>query len=65
MAEKGEAYQKGDVILQKGLPLYRFVSATRSDCQITITYEQGGFSHRWGTFSLSRVNGVWKLVRRG
>lgn len=60
MAEKGEAYQRGDV-MQKGLPLYRFMRATRSGCQIRITYEQGGFAHRWGTFSISRVKGVWRL----
>lgn len=63
MAEKGGAYQRGDV-MRKGVPLYRFVSATRSGCRISVHYEQGGFVRGWGTFSLLRVDGAWKLVGR-
>ncbi|KRB86306.1 hypothetical protein ASE00_06190 [Sphingomonas sp. Root710] len=61
IAEKGQAYQRGDV-MQPGLPLYRFVSATRSGCRIRINYEQGGFAHRWGTFSLFHIAGAWRVT---
>lgn len=61
MAEKGEAYQRGDV-MQKGVPLHRFVRATRSGCQIRVSFESGGFTKGWGSISISRISGVWKLV---
>lgn len=61
MAEKGAPYQRGDV-MQPGLPLYRFVSATRSGCRIRINYEQGGIAHRWGTFSLFHIAGAWRVT---
>lgn len=61
MAEKGAAYQRGDVMI-RGLPRYRFVRAARSGCRIRITYEQGGFAHLWGSFSLSRDYGGWRLI---
>jgi len=64
IAEVGGAYQRSDVVLDNGLPIFRFVSAARAGCRLAITYERGGFGHRWGTFSLSIVNGIWKLRSR-
>lgn len=61
IAEKGEAYQRGD-IMEKGVPLYRFVRATRSGCRIRISVEHGGFAKGWDIVSLSRIRGVWKLA---
>jgi len=63
IAEKGGAYQRGDVMV-RGLPLYRFVSATRSGCSLSIAYERGGFTHHSGEFLLSRTDGIWRLVGR-
>jgi hypothetical protein len=61
MAEKGKAFQKGDV-MRPGVPLYRFVSASRSGCRIRIAYERGGFTNATGAFILSYGNGAWKLT---
>lgn len=63
IAERGEAYQRGDVMV-RGLPLYRFVSATRLGCQLRIAYEHGGFVQQRGGFSLSREHGAWRLIAR-
>lgn len=60
MADKGEPFQMGDVISRPGLPLYRFLSATRSRCQIKVEFEQGGFLHRVGTIILTRTEGKWR-----
>src|SRR5690349_12214146 len=59
MAEKGATYQATDVVNQPNLPLYRFVKARRTGCALTIDYEQGGFAHRWGKFTLVERGGRW------
>lgn len=61
IAEKGGAYQRGDVMV-RGLPLYRFVGADRAGCRLRIRYERGGFAQHRGTFLLTRIDSRWKLI---
>ncbi|ATE65894.1 hypothetical protein COO09_06800 [Rhizorhabdus dicambivorans] len=62
MADRGQPYQRGDV-MQKGVPLYRFVRATRSGCRIRISYEGGGFVQQQGTMSLYWAGKRWVVDR--
>jgi hypothetical protein len=42
MADAGERFNAGDVIIDKRVPQMRFISAHQEDCHLMVVYEKGG-----------------------
>lgn len=64
MADRGHAFQATDMVLNCGLPDKRFAGAEQHGCILTITYEQGGFAHRWVNIVLKKTGARWAIVSR-